>query len=327
MHRLTSLVLSLTVTATLATAQQPAPPPQINADQQSPTTVYNLPSQPVGVDDLLAVTVYDSPELSRTVRVGADGTIRLPMLKQKISVIGQLPAQIEASIATAFSNEAILVDPVVTVSVAEYKSRPISVVGAVKSPITFQALPGTTLLDAITKAQGLTDDAGADILVTRQATATDGKTTEITQRIPAKGLLEKTDPQFNIALNGGESVRVPEGAKVFVVGDVVKPGPVTFHDTLGETTVLKAIALSQGLAPYAGKTAYIFRREGSPDSGGIPVELARIMDRKSPDVPLQGDDILYIPENKTKKMTLGALEKTLLVGTGLGGAAIYATTR
>ncbi len=327
MHRTVILELFLAATATALMAQQPAPPPQINADQQSPTTVYNLPSQPVGVDDLLAVTVYDSPELSRTVRVGADGTIRLPMLKQKITVIGQLPSQIETSIATAFSNEAILVDPVVTVSVAEYKSRPISVVGAVKSPITFQALPGTTLLDAITKAQGLTDDAGIDILVTRQVTAPDGKTTEISQRIPAKGLLEKTDPLFNVALNGGECVRVPEGPKIFVVGNVIKPGPISMHDTLGDTTVLKAIALSQGLAPYASKIAYIYRHEGAPSQDGIPVQLSRILDRKAPDVTLQGNDILYIPDDKGRRMTLGALEKGLMLGTGLGAATIYAVTR
>jgi polysaccharide biosynthesis/export protein len=309
--------------ATLLSAQQPVPAPQINADQQSPTTVYNLPSQPVGVDDLLAITVYDSPELSRTVRVGADGTIRLPMLKQKITVIGQLPSQIETSIATAFSNEAILVDPVVTVSVAEYKSRPISVVGAVKSPITFQALPGTTLLDAITRAQGLSDDAGADILVTRQVAGADGKLTEISQRIPAKGLLEKSDSLFNIPLNGGEQIRVPEGGKIFVVGTVKKPGSFTMHDA-GDATVLKAIALSEGLDSFPSKVAYIYRQEaGKSQKDEIPIQLSAIIDRKTPDLPLEPNDILYIPQNNGKKMTIGTLERVFGVGASSVPAVIY----
>src|SRR5271154_4206199 len=54
----------------------------------------NLPTQPVGPDDLLALSVYDSPELTRTVRVDADGTIRLPMLKDPIQVRGMVPSQL-----------------------------------------------------------------------------------------------------------------------------------------------------------------------------------------------------------------------------------------
>ena len=320
------LFVELLLAAGVALYAQTAPGTSVNADQQSPTMVYNLPSQPVGVDDLLAVTVYDSPELSRTVRVAADGTIRLPMLKQKIAVSGKLPAQIETLIAEAFSNEQILVDPVVTVSVAEYKSRPVSVVGAVKMPVTFQALPGTTLLDAITKAQGLTDDAGTDILVTRQVTTSTGTTTEISQRIPVKSLLEKTDPAYNLPLSGGEEIRVPEAGKIFVVGNVKKPGAISIHDAVGNTTVLTAIAMSEGLDQYAQKTAYIFRKD-SPDKEGTPVALSRIMERKAPDVVLQPNDILYVPDAKAKRLTLGTLEKMLIVGSTMSAAAIYATTR
>jgi polysaccharide export outer membrane protein len=325
MFRLVFFELLLAGSAALLSAQT-APGAAVNADQQSPTMVYNLPSQPVGVDDLLAVSVYDSPELSRTVRVAADGTIRLPMLKQKIAVSGKLPNQIETLIAEAFSNEQILVDPVVTVSVAEYKSRPVSVVGAVKMPVTFQALPGTTLLDAITKAQGLTDDAGTDILVTRQVTTSTGTTTEISQRIPVKSLLEKTDPAYNLPLSGGEEIRVPEAGKIFVVGNVKKPGAISIHDAVGNTTVLTAIAMSEGLDQYAQKTAYIFRKD-SPDKEGTPVALSQIMERKAPDVVLQPNDILYVPDAKARRLTLGTLEKMLIVGSTMSAAAIYATTR
>src|SRR6516164_3880922 len=111
---------------------------QINArvpvDQAS-----NLPIQPVGPNDLIAVSVYDSPELSRTVRVGADGLIRLPMLKERIKASGLYPAELEAAIANALVTEDILVDPFVTVNIAEYQSRPISVAGSVKNPLVFQA--------------------------------------------------------------------------------------------------------------------------------------------------------------------------------------------
>ena len=50
----------------------------------------NLPSQPVGPNDLIAVSVYDAPELSRTIRVGADGFFALPMVKQRIKDLNNL---------------------------------------------------------------------------------------------------------------------------------------------------------------------------------------------------------------------------------------------
>jgi polysaccharide export outer membrane protein len=248
------------------------------------------------------------------------------MLKEKISVQGKLATQIETAVAQELSAESILVDPVVTVSVAEYKSRPVSVIGAVKSPVTFQALPGTTLLDALTKAQGLTEDAGADIIVTRLAAGADGKTSEVTQRIPAKALLEKTDPLYNLPLAGGEQIRVPEAGKIFVVGNVKKPGAFSVHDALGNTTVLTAIAMSEGLDQYAQKVAYIYRREGTTaDQTGVPVQLTKIMERKAPDVALQPNDILYVPDSKTKRMTLGTLEKVFAFGSSATTAVIYTT--
>ncbi len=54
----------------------------------------NLPSQPVGPDDLLGLDVYDAPEFTHTVRVSAKGAIRLPMLKNEIRVQGLLPDEI-----------------------------------------------------------------------------------------------------------------------------------------------------------------------------------------------------------------------------------------
>src|SRR5437868_1813700 len=90
----------------------------------------NLPSQKLGIDDLLAISVYAAPELTRTVRVEADGTIRMPMLTQGVAVAGLFPRDVEGALAEALKSEQILVDPVVKVTVAEYHSRPISVMGA-----------------------------------------------------------------------------------------------------------------------------------------------------------------------------------------------------
>jgi polysaccharide biosynthesis/export protein len=213
----------------------------------------NLPALPIGPNDLLAISVYAAPELTRTVRVSAEGLIRLPMLHEKIEAQGLMPAELETRIAAVLSEEEILVEPVVTVAIAEYHSRPISVAGAVKTPLTFQAAGRTTLLEALTRAQGLTEEAGSEILVTRPS-----KTGEpaLLTRIPVKGLIDAADPQWNIPLEGGEEVRVPQAGRVFVVGNVKRPGAFRVDEGAG-MTVLKALAMAEGLMPYATKEAYI----------------------------------------------------------------------
>jgi len=291
------------------------------------TDTANLPLEKIGRDDLVGVSVYDSPELTRTVRVAADGTIRLPMLKQRITAAGLYPADLESAIADALSKEQILVDPIVTVSVVEYRSRPISVVGAVKQPLTFQATGVVTLLDAVSRAGGLAEDAGPEILVSRPQTMPDGKTTSLVQRIPVARLIHDADPEYNIRLEGGEDIRVPEAGRIFVVGNVKKPGAYLITDG-AESSVLKALALSEGLEPYAGKVAYIYRREGG--AGGkneIPIELKKVLDRKAQDVPLVANDILYIPDASGRRNTVSAMKMSLLIGTGLAGALIYTLVR
>jgi polysaccharide export outer membrane protein len=262
----------------------------------------------------VALSVYDAPEFTRTVRVGADGLLRLPMLKRQVRAEGLLPADLETAIAEGLRAEGLLVDPVVTVTVVEYHSRPISVAGAVRNPITFQAVGSLTLLDALTRAGGLSLEAGPEILVSQAQTASDGSSAVLVQRVPVKGLIDAADPEMNVRLVGGEEIRVPEVGRVFVVGNVKKPGAYPIQDGV-ETSVLKMLALVEGLAPYASRQAFIYRREDSTGAKyEIPIELRKIMQRKSPDVPLLARDILYIPDNTGRRATLGALEKAVSFG-------------
>ncbi len=284
------------------------------ADQNTEFAAPNLPAQKIGADDLVAIAVYDSPELTRNVRVSAEGQIRLPMLKRAIPAAGLLPRELESAIAGALRAEQILVDPVVTVTIAEYRSRPISVAGAVKKPLTFQASGNVTLLDALTRAEGLAPEAGPEILLTR-ATA-GGKTTE---HISVKALFEGDKPGLNPRLAGGEEIRVPEAARVYVAGSIKNPGAFTIKDGT-DTTVLKVLALAGGLVPFASKQAYIYRRKaGVEEKQEIPVGLSRIMGRKAPDVTLRADDIFYVPDDKGRRLTVSALDK--IVGFGAATAS------
>jgi polysaccharide export outer membrane protein len=282
----------------------------------------NLPSQAVGPNDLIAVSVYDAPELSRTVRIGADGFFALPMVKQRIKADGLYAADLENAITEALRTEDILVNPVVTVTIAEYHSRPISVSGSVKMPLVFQAEGPTTLLEALARAQGLTSDAGREILVSRSQPEADGKSIMLTRRIPVRELFDDADSALNLKLTGGEEIRVPEIGKIYVMGNVKKPGAFPVQAGF-DTTVLEMLALAEGLAPFAGKQAYIYRREGAGPKNEIAVPLESIMKRKAGDVTLTANDILYIPDNSGRRVALATLERILSFTGAAGTALIY----
>ena len=318
-------ILLVAIAASFASAQQQDTSSHAGSGATTFSDSSNLPVGKLGRDDLIGITVYDSPELTRTVRVGSDGDIRLPMLRQHIPAAGLYPAELETAIAAALTDGNVLVDPIVSVSVVEYRSRPISVSGAVKNPVTFQATGTVTLIDAISQAGGLTENAGAEILVSKPSSATSDKSALLIQRIPVRGLMGGEDPALNLHLDGGEDIRVPEAGRVFVLGRVKHPG--AFYITDGsESSVMKALALSEGLDTFPSHSAYIYRLEGG--SGGrneIPVDLKKIMDRKSPDVALLANDILYVPDATGARASLKVLETSVALAAGFGTALIYVT--
>ena len=282
----------------------------------------NLPAQRIGPDDLIAVSVYDAPEFTRTVRVGPDGLIRLPMIDRRIKAEGLLPADLETAIAEALRSGGLVVEPVVAVTVVEYHSRPISVAGAVKTPVTFQAVGTVTLLDALTRAGGLSAEAGPEILVSCTQPSASGSATALVQRIPVKGLIDAADPELNLRLTGGEEIRVPEAGKVFVVGNVKKPGAFVLQDG-AETSVLKVLALAEGLTAFSTSVAYIYRRDAdSVTKHEIPIPLRKIMERKSPDVPLLANDVFYIPDNSGRRTTMTALDRILGFGSATASGVL-----
>ncbi len=278
----------------------------------------NLPAQKIGPNDLIGVSVYGAPELSRTIRVGADGHIRMPMVAKRIAADGLMPMELETAIAETLRAEQILVDPIITVTIVEYNSRPISVAGAVKRPVTFQATSGLSLLDAINRAEGLSPEAGPEILVTRRQPDAEGRLVGVVQRVLVKDLIDGAEADANVRLNGGEEIRVPAMGRVYVVGNVRKPGSFPVEDA-SDTTVLKMLAYSEGLLPHSHKTAFIYRKEpGSGVKNEIPIPLQQIMARKAADISLQPNDVLYIPDNPRGRLGLNALERILGFGAATG---------
>jgi polysaccharide biosynthesis/export protein len=318
MKKLLCFLVPVCLTASAQTVTSQPPTPQININ-----TIANLPAMKIGPNDLLQIAVYESPELSGTVRVNGDGFIRMPMVREAIYTGGLYPGELELRVQQALTYEKLVVDPVVTVNVAEYQSRSVSVVGEVHHPLTFQAIGNVTLLDAIAKAEGISETAGDEVLVSDGK----GRPASPARRIPVRELMSGKSPELNIVLHGGEEIRIPQGGHLSVVGNVRKPGlfPISRDE---QPTVLNAIAETQGLAQFASKRAYIYRTvDTQKTKQEIPVELAKIMDRKAPDVPLQAGDILYVPDDHSKRATLGLVDKLIGLGSITSSAVVYAGER
>jgi polysaccharide export outer membrane protein len=304
------IALSALFASVLPLTAQTVPVPVADLNPSS-----NLPFQPVGPEDLLSLQVYDAPEFTHTVRVSEKGSIQLPMLKSSIRVEGLLPDEIGVLVKEALVREQLLADPFVTVNVVEYHSRPISVSGAVKTPTIFQAVGTVTLLDAITRAGGVDPNlAGPEIIVTRSNG--DSNAPSI-QRIPVKALINNTDPELNIKLTGGEQIRVPDVGKFVVFGSVNKPGAYPVLDG-NANTVLTAIAQAQGTVQYFSHTAYLYRPDDKGTMHEIVVPLGDILKRKSPDIPLQAKDSLYVPDSSGRRLT----QNMVTTMTGVGASAI-----
>lgn len=301
-----------------------AQPPRMSVPQPG-SSDSGLPVRKIGPGDLLGIFVYDAPELSRPTRVDEKGNIRLSMIEQPIKAVGVYPSDLEQTISAELKNGKVLVDPIVSVTVVEYQSHPINVSGAVKTPLTFQATGQVTLLDALARASGVTDNAGPDVLISRRQKA-EGTQSMLTQRIPLRALFAGDYP--DITLEGGENIRVPEAEKIYVVGNVRRPGAFAVRDGT-KPSVMKLLALSEGLNHFAQKRAYIYRGDaGTEGREEVAVELNLIMQRKSPDVALLPNDVLYIPEDVNRHSWAIALDKLLTVGlSGLGPALLYTSTR
>ena len=288
----------------------------------------------IGSGDLLHIDVFDVPELSRDVRVSDTGDISYPLIPGKITVAGLTSFQLESKIEGLLLANGLVSHPQVSVFVKEQNSQPVTVVGAVGHPMVYQVLRPTTLLEVLTAAGGVSDNAGNVVIVTRPqhddgtktepASATvNGKPAEQRITIPLQNLLESGDSVFNIQIYGGDTVTVPPAGIIYVLGSgVASPGEYVLQDRGEQVTVLKALALAHGMTAFAKANSAVIMRT-NPQTGQrdtIPVHLKQIENRKEDDVPMKSNDILYVPDSAGKKALARGGEAAIGVGTGI---AIY----
>jgi polysaccharide export outer membrane protein len=223
MKKLKTLGLIMLGATCFVQAQNTPAPRPITADDVPRDDVWSADpgSDPVGPGDLLHVTVAGSTELCRSYRIDPGGDIQMPMSHSSTHVAGLTSDKIAALIAADLRDEHILVAPIVSVAVLDYRSRQVTVAGAVKQPGMVQAMGNLRLLDALAKVQGLVPEAGPEVVITRPAS--DNSPQQI-WHIPIKPLMAGLTPESNIVLRGGDEVRIPEAPKVYLMGNLKLPG-------------------------------------------------------------------------------------------------------
>lgn len=121
----------------------------------------------IGTGDLVAVQVFDIPELSRDLRVSQTGTIGVPLIPVRLHVAGLTELQAEHKIEEVLEANGLVSHPEVSVTVREKKSRPITVVGAVGHPMVYSADRQVTLVEVLAEAGGIGADASDHVIITR----------------------------------------------------------------------------------------------------------------------------------------------------------------
>jgi polysaccharide biosynthesis/export protein len=267
----------------------------------------------LGPDDQIVLHETDAPEISeKPFLIGINGNITVPLVG-RVEAGGLTVDQLEATLDSRLKE--FIRDPHVSVFISDFRSQPVSVLGAVKSPGVYQLRGQKSLYEVLSLAGGPTDTAGSGLTVTRDLkngpVPLAGAKPDSTNRfslahVDVAGIVDGKDPAANIEIKPGDTIAVSEGSAnvIYVVGDVEHGGAFS----LGEnrvSSVLRALSLAGGLGRTAKpETARIIR--GSPGAGKpqeIKVNIKQIESGKTDDLALLPQDVLVVPTSSRKVFT------------------------
>lgn len=254
----------------------------------------------VGEGDLLKITVYDHPDLTTEARVSGEGKITFPLIGEVI-VSQQSVAAAERTIAKLLE-DGFIVKPQVSILITEYKSKKVTVLGEVAKPGVVVLRGAYTLMEAISDAGGITQNAGDTIYIQRKifrsgdekpAVGQDMKRVlsgivekdEVTVLVDTKKLFEEGDASVNAPVKDGDSIYVPRAAFVYVNGEVKTPGAYKITKGL---TVLKSVTLAGGFTPKASERRTKIIR--NTEKGEVTIKA------KMDDL-VMAEDVVFVPES------------------------------
>ncbi|HET7731093.1 MAG TPA: polysaccharide export protein EpsE [Usitatibacter sp.] len=287
-----ALVVMLGAFPAAVDAQQPAKLTPVKAAKAAATPAQPIPeagaAQPadyrleaLGMGDMIRVSVFRNPDLTTEARVSERGTIMFPLIGE-ISVTGLTPTQVGKQIADKLRAGRFVVDPEVTVSIAQVNSRQVAVLGNVQKPGRYP-LDATTakVTDLIALAGGIAPTGSDQITV---MTTRNGKTER--KEIDLAAMIRSGDLTQNLELQAGDTIYVGRAPMIYVTGEVTRAGAYRVEKDM---TVMQAIALGGGITPRGTERGIrIHRKNGD---GQIHRMEAKLTD------PVQTDDVIFVRES------------------------------
>jgi len=201
--------------------------PVVETPQQTNDRIRNLSlgakSGPheyiIGNGDLLDISVFDVPELTRELRVSQLGTIGIPLVPVRLRVAGLTEVQAEQKIAEILETNGLVSHPEVGVMVKEHRSRPITIVGAVIHPMVYEADRSVTLLEALAEAGGVSGDASDTVIISRAHSATfievTDSATSTSKPAPGSGEPPEISASAGATPDSGAAKTAAPGSSVF----------------------------------------------------------------------------------------------------------------
>jgi polysaccharide export outer membrane protein len=170
--------------------------------QPAPAPATADPAYVIGPEDMLDISVWKEPDVSRVVPVRPDGRVSLPLIHD-LEAAGMSPQQLAGSVAEKLRK--YLNDPQVTVIVTAINSQRVFVLGEVLRGGAFPLLPGMTVLQALSSAGGFTTFAAVKRI--RVVRSRNGKQVELPFNY--RDVLKGDKPDQNIKLEPGDTIIVP----------------------------------------------------------------------------------------------------------------------
>jgi len=234
----------------------------------------------VGEGDELKISVYQHDNMQTTVQVSGDNTVLLPLLGA-VKVKGLTVPQVSDKIARLLS-DGYIINPKVNVFVTAYRSKKAVILGYVYKPGMYEMSGPITLLELISKAGGLLDNAGDSAVIKNRRA--DGS--ETSRSIDLRVLMGSGNLSENMMIQDGDNVYISKAGFCYVMGEVQKPGAYKLDN---KTTVIMAITLAGGYTGKASQRSVKVMR--AVDGEKQPLPNATI------DTLLQDDDVIIVPES------------------------------
>ena len=237
----------------------------------------------IGSGDIFSILVYDNSDLSTKAQVDGDGHIRFPLLGEVKAgglTVARLSELIEDKLADGY-----IINPQVSITISEYRSKKVSILGQVKEPALYELRGRTTLLELISTAEGLTDDVGRYAYISRNVSSSQDED-ESKIKVDLKRLVEEGDISQNILIQDGDSVFISKMEKVYVTGEVKRSGGYRYEHNL---TVIRAITNAGGMTDKASATNIKIIRQQN--------EVKTVLEKVNMDALVRPEDVIVVPES------------------------------